>query len=328
MVLRSSIAGFTALLVMLGAMPLADAASKAKAKAKAVSAPAAEPESAPPAAPAPEPEPAPSPAPAPQAFVPEQSGVISASDPAVTPALPSRQEMVKPINAPLWGGGLRARWISIPRWFLGAFTRASRAVSSYGFGIEGIRRKYDPEDRNRMAEMSLAVGYQNMSAPDGNWLGRGKTASVDTDWVQFKNFGFWTIDFSYLFRQYFNDVVGIHYGGGLGLAIIQGDILRTSSSESCTANNLSSPECRPTVCLGASGCTEKELKDSEHRNDYPETARNPRRFREGSIPPAIPLINLVAGFDFRIPTVPGLEFRAEGGFYNALFVGGGVAYMH
>jgi hypothetical protein len=309
MVLRSSIAGFTALLISLGAMPFADAAPNAKA----VSASEAQPEGAPQAAPAPE------------SFVPESSAVPAESEAAVVPAAP---EMIKPVNEPHFGGAFRARWITLPSWFLGMFTKANRALSSYGVGVEGFRRKRDAENPNRFWEISLGLGYQNMSPPDGNWLGKGKNPAVDTDWVQFKNFGFWTIDFSYLSRQFFNDVFGVHYGAGLGLAIIQGDVLRTSSAN-CRAGNLSTKECRPSVCTNGV-CTETELSNSTKNNQNGESdaPEHPHRFREGSIPGAIPIINLVTGVDFRIPSVPGLEFRAEGGFYNALFLGAAVAYLH
>jgi hypothetical protein len=312
MVLRSSIVGFAALLVSLGALPLAGAAPKAQP----ASAPEAETPATPPAAPAP------------AAFVPPSSEIPTASDVAVVPATAAAPEKLKPSNAPQFGGALRGRWITLPRWFLGMFTRASRGLSSYGVGLEGFRRKRDAEDPNRFTEISLALGYQSMGPPDGNWLGRGKTAGLDTDWVQFKNFGFWTIDFSYIGRQFFNDVVGIHYGAGLGLAIVQGDVLRTSSA-GCTANNLSSKSCRPLVCGDDGVCTEAELKGSENRADgRDDEPATPHRFREGSIPAVIPLINLVTGVDFRIPTVPGLEFRVEGGFYNALFMGAAVSYLH
>jgi hypothetical protein len=304
MVLRSSIAGFTALLVSLGAMPMADAAPKAKTE----SADQAEPQGTPPAAPAP------------QAFDPNSAAVPSATDVGVVPDVVAAPQMVKPINAPHFGGAFRARWITLPSWFLGMFTKKNRALSSYGVGLEGFRRKRDANDPNRFTEISLAIGYQNMSPPDGNWLGKGKEASLDTDWVQFKNFGFWTIDFSYLGRQFFNEVVGVHYGAGLGLAIVQGGVLRTSSAN-CGTGNLS---CRP-QCNGHT-CSETELKNTEDKGkDVPE---DPHRFREGSIPAVIPLINLVTGIDFRIPTVPGLEFRLEGGFYNAFFLGGGAAYVY
>ncbi len=317
MVLRSSIAVFTALFISLGALPSADAAPKTKTKA--ASAPQAKPEDTPPAAPEPAaPEPAaPEPAAqAPETFVPQQSAVLAEPEPVMAP----KQEMKKPVNAPQFGGAFRARYVTLPGWFLGMFTKASRALHSYGVGLEGFRRKRDSEDRNRFTEMSLALGFQSMGPPDGNWLGKGKDPLYDTDWVQFKNFGFWTIDFSYLGRQFFNDVIGIHYGAGLGLAIVQGDVLRTSS-QNCNEKNLST--CRPQC--GDHTCSEAELKDSEGAKD---AWNDPHRFREGSIPAVIPLINLVAGVDFRIPTVPGLEFRVEGGFYNAFFLGGGVAYMH
>ena len=151
------------------------------------------------------------------------------------------------------------------------------------------------------------MGYQNMSPPDGNWLGKDHNASVDTDWVQFKNFGFWTVDFSFLQRQYFNDVFGIHYGAGLGLAIIQGDILRTSSSSACTDSNTSNAKaCRPVVCTSPNGgCTEAELKSTESGQLGTDSPTNPRRFREGSVPGAIPILNLIFGLDFRIPQAPG-----------------------
>lgn len=305
MLLRSSIAGFTALLVSLGAMPMADAAPKANAENAAQ----------PPAAPAP------------QAFDPNSTAVPASTDVGVVPEMAAAPEMVKPVNAPHFGGALRARWITLPSWFLGMFTKANRALSSYGVGLEGFRRKRDADDPNRFTEISLALGYQNMSPPDGNWLGKGKDAAIDTDWVQFKNFGFWTIDFSYLGRQYFNEVVGVHYGAGLGLAIIQGDVLRTSSAN-CRSGNLSSKECRPLVCSNGV-CTETALKNSEKHDDgQSDSPATPHRFREGSIPAVIPLINLVAGIDFRVPSAPGLEFRVEGGFYNALFLGGGVAYVY
>ena len=228
---------------------------------------------------------------------------------------------MRPVNPPQFGVDLRARWITLPNWFLGMFTKANRALSSYGVGLEGFRRKRDAENPNRYWEISFGVGYQDMSPPDGNWLGKGHDASVDTDWVQFKNFGFWTFDLSFTQRQYFNDVFGIHYGAGLGLAIVQGDVLRTKSSYGCTDQNLTT--CRPIVCTGGV-CTEAELASAQTPPGSPEV---PYRFRENSIPGAIPVLNLIFGLDFRVPQVRGLEFRIDAGFFDALFLGGSAAYV-
>jgi len=253
------------------------------------------------------------------------------TEPAEGQALPAAEAPVVPgpttgtlVIPPHFGVAFQARWISLPSSFLGLFTKANRPLSSYGVGLEGFRRKRDSENPNRFWELALGVGYQNMSPADGNWLGNNHSAALDTDWVQFKNFGFWTIDLSFIQRQYFNDVFGIHYGAGLGLTIIQGDILRTSSS-GCTDQNLST--CRPNVCTGGV-CTEAELQASSQSNQQ-DSAATPHRFRENAVPGAIPALSLFFGLDFRVPQAKGLEFRINAGLFDLLviFVGGGVGYL-
>jgi len=258
------------------------------------------------------------------------------AQPAEAPAATEAPAAAGPLGSlvipPHFGLAARARWITLPNWFLGMFTKANRALSSYGVGLEGFRRKRDAENPNRFWEISLGLGYQNMSPPDGNWLGNGYNASIDTDWLQFKrpgsftDFAFWTIDFSFIERQFFNDVVGIHYGAGLGLTIIQGKLLRTSSF-GCTDQNLST--CRPSVCTGGV-CTEAELVSSEKNGPVgSDSPTNPHRFREGSVPGAIPALTLLTGVDFRIPQAPGLELRIDAGLFDflVLFIGGGIAYV-
>jgi hypothetical protein len=225
-------------------------------------------------------------------------------------------------NAPMFGGGLRLRWISVPSWFLGMFTKANQPLSTYGYGGEFFRRKTDRDDPMQSWEISFGLGYQKMGPADGNWLGKGKDASVDTDWVQFRNFGLVTFDVSLISRRYFNDVFGVHYGAGLGLGIVTGKILRTSSM-GCTENNLgNSTQCKPRGCADARTC---DLAATE--TGRPDSVTDPHRFAESSVPGAIPVLNLVAGLDFKVPSVPGLEFRLEGGFYDAFFLGGTVAYV-
>ena len=297
-------------LMIVALVPLLVAGFGATATAKKKTAPVQS-EEAPPA----EAESPPAESPAP----PAEAAVAAAADALMSEEAPPP---MAPVDAPHFGGAFRSRWVSVPHWVLSSFTQASQSVSSYSVAIEAYRRKRDEDNPNRFWEVSLAVGYQSMSAPDGNWLGKGHDASLDTDWVQFKNFGFWTVDLSFLSRQYFNDVFGIHYGAGLGLAIIQGDVLRTKSYN-CTDQTLS--ECRPIVCTGGV-CTETELKGTEGSGRISPTT--PHRYREGSVPGAIPILNLVFGFDFRIPQVKGLEFRIDAGFFDALFLGGGVGYIY
>jgi hypothetical protein len=217
-----------------------------------------------------------------------------------------------------FGAAMRTRWITIPGWFLDLFTKANVPLSSYGVGLEVFRRSPD-------RDLDIAVGfiYQKMGPPDGNWLGRGKAASEDTDFVQFRNFGLVGADVSFNWRTPLNDYFGVHYGAGLGLALVTGEILRISAA-GCTEGNVrDTAKCRPKPCVN--GCTEKILKDTEGEPDAGPDF--PSRFRENSVPGAIPIVNLTTGINFRMPEVQGFEARLEGGFYNAFFLGLSLGYV-
>jgi hypothetical protein len=234
-----------------------------------------------------------------------------------------------------YGLAVRARWISVPGWLLGSFTQKNVPLSTYGYALEGYRRKRDKDDHNRTWELSVAIGYQNMSPPDGYWLGTGRNISVDTDLVQFRNFSLITMDAAFISRQYFSPYFGIHYGAGLGLGVVRGKVLRTSATCDPTTGqckvvlNQTSPKTgQPIVCGGAGqpACTETDLSNSE---GAPDTFPNgqPHRFQETSIPGAVPIINLLFGLDFPVPDAQGLEFRVDAGFYDAFFVGGSAGYL-
>jgi hypothetical protein len=226
-------------------------------------------------------------------------------------------------NFAKFGLAVRARWISVPSWFLNLFTQKNVPLSTYGYALEGFRRKHDKDDHNHTWEFAVAIGYQNMSPSDGYWLGKGKDITQDTDLVQFRNFSLITMDAAFISRQYFNPYFGIHYGAGLGLAVVRGQVLRTSAT--C---NKASGQCQviiPNVCGGANPpCTEAQLSKTVPPDQGPG---NPARFQETSVPGAIPIINILVGLDFPVPDAKGLEFRVEGGFYDAFFIGGSAGYV-
>jgi hypothetical protein len=142
----------------------------------------------------------------------ESSATTEADAITAAPPVPAAAAL----DAAQYGLAFRSRWISVPSWFLGLFTKKNVALSSYGYALEGFRRKRDKDDPNRTWELSVGIGYQNMSMPDGYWLGKGKDISVDTDLVQAKNFSLITMDAAFISRQYFSRYFGIHYGAGLG----------------------------------------------------------------------------------------------------------------
>ena len=219
-----------------------------------------------------------------------------------------------------YGLGVRMpRWVSVPSWFLGLFTEENVGLSTFGsFGFEFLRRRGD-------FDIVFGLGYQNMSPPDGNWLGKSKDASVDTDFVQFRDFAMIGVDVAFVQRRMFTRYFGIHYGAGLGLALVRGEILRISNFDQCTkANAGNERDCRPLPCPPA-GCNEAMLKATEGGVDGGPTM--PARFRDNNVPGAIPILNVALGIDVQVPELPGFEAKLDVGFYNAFFVGMGFAYI-
>jgi hypothetical protein len=229
------------------------------------------------------------------------------------------------LDAAQYGLAFRFRWISVPSWFLGLFTKKNVALSSYGYAVEGFRRKRDKDNPNRTWELVAAIGYQGMSPPDGYWLGKGKDPAVDADLVQFRNFSLITMDAAFISRQYFSRYFGIHYGAGLGLAVVRGKILRTSAQHNATTDQYTVVSNGTTICQANASCNERQLAATEGKRDNGPT--DPHRFEEDSVPGALPIINLLFGLDFPIPDAKGLEFRVEGGFYDAFFIGGTAGYV-
>jgi hypothetical protein len=263
----------------------------------------------------------------------EAGAVPAAEDGVAAPVAPVTSDL----NAAKYGLAFRFRWVTVPSWFLGLFTKMNSPLSSYGYALEGFRRKRDKDDPRRTWEINVGIGYQNMSPPDGYWLGPSNNIATDTYLVQARDFSLITMDAAFVSRQYFSRYFGIHYGAGLGLAVVRGQILRTSATcDPATGqchvqiNQVNSSAGKPDVHCGHAGeaaCTETDLRNSEGQVNQVPPSDNAHRFVENSIPGAIPIINLLFGLDFPIPDAKGLEFRLEGGFFDAFFLGGTMGYV-
>ena len=217
-----------------------------------------------------------------------------------------------------YGVAARLRWVSVPGWMLNLFTKKNVPLSSWGTGISFFRRKAN-------FDLVVSASYPNMSPPDGNWLGKGHNAGVDTDYVQFNGLALWGIDVSFVWHTMFNEWFGMHYGAGIGVGIVAGDILRTSNSSACTDQNAGDiSACNP---VGSTFVPGSGLRLSpQSLTPGPDDPSNPHRFADPNVPPVLPIVNIVIGFDFRLPQVRGWEATIEGGFYDAFFLGGGVGY--
>ncbi len=262
--------------------------------------------------------------PTPDATPPAEPGAASATE-----ENPASAAIAAPAtavgNQAKYGLGIRVRWVSVPSWFLGLFTQKSVSLSSYSYALEGYRRKVDRDDPHRTWELSAAIGFQNMSPADGYWLGKGKDPSQDADLVQARDFSLITMDAAFISRQYFSPYFGIHYGAGLGLAVVRGKILRTSATHNQATGQYTVISNGTQICDVNAKCSEAALVATQTGKD--NGPADPHRFQETSIPGAIPIINLLFGLDFPIPDAKGLEFRIEGGFYDAFFLGGTAGYV-
>jgi hypothetical protein len=218
-----------------------------------------------------------------------------------------------------YGAGARMRWVTMPAFMLNLFTKRNVPLSSWATGVSFFRRKAN-------FDVVGSFTYQNMSPSDGNWLGKDNNAIVDTDLVQFRGLALYALDVSFIWHQTFTDWLGMHWGAGVGLAIVAGDVLRTSNDPAlCNEANAGSlSQCHPrgVTCTDAS-CSEQQLQGL---GSGPDDANNPHRFSDGNVPPVIPVVNAVVGVDFRVPSIRGWEATIEGGFYDAFFLGGSVGY--
>ena len=265
--------------------------------------------------------------PAPAEGVPAAPG---AAGPVVPPGELAEEAPTQRIADLSYGIAARLRWVSVPGWLLNVFTKKNVPLSSWGTGIEFFRRKGN-------FDLVLSFSYQNMSPPPGNWLGKGTTADgrqlhpaeIDTDYVVFDNLAMLGADISFVWHTNFNEWFGIHYGAGIGIAWVRGDILRISDgSPGCTEMSAGDiNQCHP-IGVTPNGSSTLPLPSSltMPRTTTPDTPQQPHQFVDSNKPPVLPIINVVVGVNFRLPQVRGWEARLEGGFTDAFFLGGAVGY--
>ncbi len=228
--------------------------------------------------------------------------------PAGTVAATSEPAALRPRRDDhVWGVGLRARYVSVPGWLLGQFTKHNVPLGTFGhFGIEGFRRSGN-------FQVTMGLSYQNMTPPDGNWLGNDHSAETDTRLLRFRGLSLYSFDAAVSWQGMISSWFGLHAGAGLGLAVVHGSIY-VDVSDGCTDANIGDlSQCHPMGITCANGaCTPPPPASQSPSND---------------VLPLFPVVNLFAGMDFRLPEyAKGWEAKIEGGFFDAFFLGAGVGY--
>jgi hypothetical protein len=152
------------------------------------------------------------------------------------------------------GVGVRLRNVRIPQGLIEAFVdRAPGGASNIGFGLEVSRRR-------GQFEVQLGLEYEKISIEKGLWIEKDKPIPAnEPDQVEFDDFGWFTAELSFMYHTPIMDQLAVRYGGGAGIAIFTGEVLRTdyrctsTALDSCMeyqgAENVNTPYDLPPVFL-------------------------------------------------------------------------------
>ncbi len=166
------------------------------------------------------------------------------------------------------GVGFRLRNVRVPQSLIEVFVqRVPAGASNVGFGLEIARRK-------GMFEVQLGLEYEKISIENGIWIENGDTLPADEpDYVEFDGFGWVTAELSFLYHTEIIPQLSVRYGGGAGIGVLTGDILRTdfrcatasldSCAESPTATNRKTPYDLPPVMLVVNAIVGLQIKPTD-----------------------------------------------------------------
>ena len=191
--------------------------------------------------------------------------------------------------------GIRNVWA--PRSIIELFTeKASGGSSEPGYRFELFRRKGD-------FEVQLGLEYESIFVSPGIWLEKDHppTDGGAAD-VRFDNFGWFTIEATFLNHTEINKYVAIRYGGGAGIGILKGSVNRTDSACSSPDPNQASLQT----------CTDDPAQSGNDDTPY-------------NLPPVFPVINAIVGV--QLSPTDNIKINIEGGIRTLPFFGGTVGYV-
>jgi hypothetical protein len=189
-----------------------------------------------------------------------------------------------------FGAGVRIRSVHIPKALLEIFVaKAATGVSGVGVGVELYRRKGN-------FELQVGFEYEGLNGDSGYWVDSGETlTSEGPDFVEFDDFGWFTLEVSFVNHTPLSKYLALRYGGGAGIGILKGSVKRTDSI--CSAEDEST--CR--------------------QDPAAVNIQNPYDF-----PPVFPVINAIIGMQIR--PIENVVINIEGGLRTVLYFGATVGY--
>ena len=206
-------------------------------------------------------------------------------------------------DEPEYGVGVRLRSVWVPKAILELFVdRAAGGAHNYGIGVDLSRRR-------GTTELQLGFEFEHINVGQGVWINRGDNVATgdEADYVLGPSaaghqFGWFTVEFTFLNHAEINKTFAVRYGAGLGLGIMTGEVDHYNIICHGATNAAPEPGCVPPRFSGNGTYSEGQ----ETLVPY-------------NLPPVFPVVNAILGLQIR-PTDK-LTINVEGGIRTMPFVG-------
>jgi Zn-finger nucleic acid-binding protein len=212
-----------------------------------------------------------------------------------------------------YGVGIRMRGVFLPRGQIELFVERAgdHGSSTFGFGFELTRRRGN-------VELQLGIEWEGFNPGRGVWIDRGDDVSqpgTSVDVVlprsQHDNpLGWITFEFTFLNHAPITKNLSVRYGGGAGIGIVRGELLRYDMACAAGGSNENPQDaCEPNV------------PPFSGRGSF-EGSGTPVAY---NLPPVFPVVNAIIGLQFK--PIEKLTINLEGGIRTFLFFGLSSSYF-
>jgi hypothetical protein len=206
-----------------------------------------------------------------------------------------------------YGVGVRLRSVWVPRSVLELFVqRAASGAHNYGVGVDLSRRRGD-------TELQLGFEYERINVGQGVWINKDDNVAAgdEADYVlgpdsttgSGHQFGWFTIEFTFLNHAEITKWLAVRYGGGLGIGFLLGEVDHYNII--CTGATNATPE---------PGCVPPRFNGTGRYSEGQETVV---KYDLGT--PVFPVVNAILGLQFR--AAERWTINVEGGIRTLPFVG-------
>jgi len=217
-----------------------------------------------------------------------------------------------------YGIDIRIRQVFVPKALLQLFLeRAAGGASNTGFGVDLVRKRGN-------LELQLGLEYEHINVGSGIWINKGDNLATgaDPDYVlspdqSGNQFGWFTLEFTFINHAVINKYLAFRYGGGVGLGIITGELdhYNIHCGPGAT-NSMPEPACTPPRFDPTSTAVYTDP------SGVPLTSEQKYAY---SMPPVFPVVNALIGLQIR--PADKVVINIEGGIRTIPYFGMSAGYF-